>query len=94
MSVTCDFYGPLREAVDQKTLTRDPPTDGTVGTFLESLAADYPELDDLLFEDGDLQSTANVSVNARHLRLEEGLETPLEAGDRVRLYPPIEGGRL
>ncbi|WP_165874821.1 ubiquitin-like small modifier protein 1 [Natrarchaeobius oligotrophus] len=92
MAITCDFYGPLREAVGRKTITHDVSTDATVGDVLESIAVDHPELGELLFSDGDLRETMNVSVNSRHVRLQDGLETPVEDGDTVRAYPPAEGG--
>ncbi|RQG93532.1 ubiquitin-like small modifier protein 1 [Natrarchaeobius chitinivorans] len=92
MAVTCDFYGTLRDAVGQKSVTHDVSDETTVGELLETIAEEHPELEEALFSDGTLRETMNVSVNARHVRLDEGLETPVEDGDVIRAYPPVEGG--
>ncbi len=46
----------------------------------------------VLEPDGSLKSYFHVLVNGRHVRLQQGLQTPLAEGDIVAIFPPIGGG--
>ena len=46
----------------------------------------------ILESDGSLKTYYHVLVNGRHVRLQQGLQTPLSDGDIVALFPPIGGG--
>ena len=46
----------------------------------------------VLEPDGSLKSYFHVLVNGRHVRLQQGLQTQLEDGDIVAIFPPIGGG--
>ena len=46
----------------------------------------------VLESDGSLKSYFHVLVNGRHVRLQQGLQTPLSEGDVVAIFPPIGGG--
>ncbi len=46
----------------------------------------------VLEPDGSLKSYFHVLVNGRHVRLQQGLATPLTEGDVVAIFPPIGGG--
>lgn len=46
----------------------------------------------VLEPDGSLKSYFHVLVNGRHVRLQQGLQTPLSEGDIVAIFPPIGGG--
>lgn len=46
----------------------------------------------LLEPDGSLKSYFHVLVNGRHVRLMQGVQTPLSDGDVVAIFPPIGGG--
>jgi molybdopterin synthase sulfur carrier subunit len=46
----------------------------------------------VLEPDGSLKSYFHVLVNGRHVRLQQGLQTPLNEGDVVAIFPPIGGG--
>jgi len=93
MPIECQFYGPLREAVGTKSLSRDVPDDGTVGGVLDALTGDYPALASELYdEDGGLRDRLIVSCGGRNVKQLDGLATPVADGDRLRLSPPVEGG--
>ena len=47
----------------------------------------------LLEEDGSLKHYFHVLVNGRHIRLLDGIYTPLEKGDIVAIFPPLGGGQ-
>ena len=66
---------------------------GTVAQLVESLVERFPALrSQLLTESGDLNRFINVYVNGQDVRYLQGLATPVEARDEVRLLPAMAGG--
>lgn len=90
MEIECNFFGPLREAVGEKTVIREVDSDATVGDLLSGLVADH-SLDGVLTDDGDLGSVT-VTKNGTNVAHLDGLDTALDDGDVVRLAPPVVGG--
>jgi MoaD family protein len=81
----------LRSAVGgEKQLDVDGTT---VGEVVDALVARYPSLrDQLLTGEGELNRFVNVYVNGQDVRYMDGLGTPVEARDEVRLLPAMAGG--
>jgi molybdopterin converting factor small subunit len=66
---------------------------GTVAQLVDSLVERFPALrSQLLTESGDLNRFINVYVNGQDVRYLQGLATPVEARDEVRLLPAMAGG--
>ena len=66
---------------------------GTVAEVVDSLTERFPALrSQLLTESGDLNRFINVYVNGQDVRYLQGLATPVEARDEVRLLPAMAGG--
>ena len=66
---------------------------GTVGAAVQALVGRHPGLaQQLLTPDGELHRFVNVYVNGRDVRYLEGLATPIESRDEIRLLPAIAGG--
>lgn len=65
----------------------------TVGDALDALLADRPALRErVLTDDGEVQDHINLLRNGRNVAHEDGLETELEAGDELAMFPPVSGG--
>jgi molybdopterin synthase sulfur carrier subunit len=65
----------------------------TIGELIEALTARHPSLrQQLLADDGGLNRFVNVYVNGQDVRYLQGLETPVEDRDEVRLLPAMAGG--
>jgi molybdopterin converting factor small subunit len=63
----------------------------TVGEALEKAVAVEPRLKPRIFrEDGRMW--AGVFLNGRNINAREGIATVLEAGDTMKVVPPISGG--
>ena len=91
VEIECVFFGPLREAVGQKTVHYETDAE-TAGDLLAELRESYPELRSLV--DGDeLAEGIAVTHNGKHIPHRDGLETELEDGDVVRLTTAVYGGR-
>jgi molybdopterin converting factor small subunit len=66
---------------------------GTVGELVQALLERHPGLGgQLLTPDGELNRFVNVYVNGQDVRYLDGLATPVEARDEVRLLPAMAGG--
>jgi adenylyltransferase/sulfurtransferase len=65
----------------------------TAGLVMEELTELYPALRKHLFTDkGELRSYVNLFINDEDIRHLQGVDTPVEAGDRLMIIPSIAGG--
>lgn len=90
MQLTLKFFANFREAVGKKLVEREFPDGATVGDVLEALEADYEDLN--LIERGDIRPQINVLKNGREVLHLAGIETALEDGDTLSIFPPVAGG--
>ena len=92
ISVTVRSFATLREVVDAE-LRMDFPAGATVRSLLATLTGQYKGLDELLFIDPEtLRDFVNILQNGRNIHFLSGLETPLNDGDTIALFPPAAGG--
>ncbi|SFB68688.1 ubiquitin-like small archaeal modifier protein (SAMP) [Halobiforma haloterrestris] len=94
MATEWKLFADLAERAGEKRVTVEAAAGDTVGDALEELLADRSDLEDrVLDEEGDLRSQINVLRNGTNVLIEEeGLETELEDGDELALFPPVSGG--
>jgi molybdopterin synthase sulfur carrier subunit len=64
----------------------------TVGAALDDLVAQYPDLRMHLYQDDKLRAFVNIFIGDEDVRYRDGLETPLENSDSLRIIPSIAGG--
>jgi molybdopterin converting factor small subunit len=65
----------------------------TVGEALNDLVVQYPSLKKHLFNDADeLRPFVNLFLGEEDVRHLQGLNTPLEDGDKLIIIPSIAGG--
>ncbi len=86
------MFATFREAVGQKTITREFPESVAVGEVLEALEDEFEGLDGQLLDGDEIQPQLNVLKNGREVLHLDGLEEELVAGDRLSLFPPVAGG--
>lgn len=65
---------------------------GTVGDALQNLVEQHPDIKPHLFKDDELRNFVNVFLGDEDIRFLDGLDTPLEDGDDLRIIPSIAGG--
>lgn len=92
MNIELRFFGPFRDRVGEKTITREVSGEATVGEVLSDLTEEVPALDDVLRDGDELSESVNVTVNKRNVKQLDGSETRLTEGDVLRLAPPVAGG--
>lgn len=64
----------------------------TVGAALGDLLGKYPDLRQHLYNGSELRNFVNIFIGEEDIRYRDGLETPLESGDALRIIPSIAGG--
>ncbi|AFK19924.1 MoaD/ThiS family protein [Haloferax mediterranei ATCC 33500] len=92
MELELRFFATFREVVGQKTIHWRVDDGSTVGNVLHSLEAEYDGFSGQLIENGDIRPHVNVLKNGREVVHLDGLETDLEDGDAVSVFPPVAGG--
>ena len=92
MELELRFFATFREAAGGKTVHREFDDDSTTGDVLRELEAEYEGMAGRLIVDGDLAPQINVLKNGREVLHLDGLDTPLEDGDRLSVFPPVAGG--
>jgi molybdopterin synthase sulfur carrier subunit len=66
----------------------------SVREVLRALAQQHPATEPQLFgEEGELNRYVNVYLNDEDVRVLEGLETEVDAGDTLVILPAMAGGR-
>ncbi|WP_224333921.1 ubiquitin-like small modifier protein 1 [Haloprofundus halobius] len=92
MQLELRFFATFREAVGQKTIEREFDEGLAVGDVLSTLEAEFDGLEGQLLEDGGLRPQINVLKNGREVLHMEGIETTMEDGDTLSVFPPVAGG--
>lgn len=92
MKITVKAFATFREVMDMK-VELEFPAGATIKTLLSELTARYMGLDTLLFAaPGTLRDFVNILKNGRNIHFIAGLDTPLDEGDMIALFPPAAGG--
>ena len=92
MKIHVKAFATFREVMDNQV-----DMEFTEGTTLRTLLADltgrYGGLNELMFATPDtLRDFVNILKNGRNVHFLSGLDTQLENGDVIALFPPIAGG--
>jgi len=92
MTVEVRSFATFREAIGEKSIDRDYD-DMTVRDALEALESEFDGLAGELLEGDGVRPHVNVLLDGREVAYtDDGLETVLEDGDRISVFPPVAGG--
>ena len=92
ITVTVKSFATLREVMDAQ-IRVDLPKGATIRSLLGELTGRYEGLSDLLFAaPGILRDFVNILRNGRNVEFLGRLDTPLDDGDVIALFPPVAGG--
>lgn len=93
MEIELRFFASFREAVGQKRLERRYEDGTTVGEILAELEAEFNDLEgNLLDEQGEIRPNLSILRNGHDVVHTDGVETRLEPGDELSVFPPVAGG--
>lgn len=93
MELELRFFATFREAAGGKTVSREFEDGATVGDVLAALEADYEGLEGQLLDGGEIREHLSVLRNGREVVHLDGVDTGLEDGDELSVFPPVAGGR-
>jgi len=92
MEVTVKVFATLRDIMDRES-TVDLTNDATILQLLELLIGRHPGLYGELFDSpGKLKPYVNILKNGRNVSFLSNLDTELDNGDTVAIFPPVAGG--
>jgi len=92
MKVSVKAFATFREVMDMQ-LVLDVPEGSTIRTLLAEITGRYGGLGELMFSaPGTLRDFVNILKNGRNVHFLAGLDTPLDDGDVIALFPPAAGG--
>ncbi len=88
------LFADLAEHAGGKHVTVDVEPGNTVGDALDALLAEHEALESrVLTDQGELREHINVLLNGSNVAVDgDGLDTTLEDGDELALFPPVSGG--
>lgn len=90
--VTVKVFAMLRNHMDKET-TVDMPDRATVSQLLDLLVSRHQGLSGELFiSPGVFKPYVNILRNGRNVAFINGMETVLEDGDVIAIFPPVAGG--
>lgn len=88
---TLKIPSPLRYYTDGQAEVNVHGSD--VAAAMRNLVEQYPTLEQHLYSSkGEMRAFVNLFLGEDNIRDLQGLETPLEDGDTLRLIPSIAGG--
>lgn len=92
MEIDLRFFATFRDAVGEKERTQTFDDEATVGDVLADLETEYDGLDGQLLGDGAIRPQLSVLKNGRNVVHMADVETELEDGDVLSVFPPVAGG--
>lgn len=92
MRIQVKAFAMFREVMDNQ-IAMDLPEGATIRTLLDELTGRHRGLGEMMFDTtGVLRNFINILKNGRNVHFLAGLETPLQDGDVIALFPPLAGG--
>jgi molybdopterin synthase sulfur carrier subunit len=92
MKVRVKAFATFREVMDNQ-VDMEFTEGATLRTLLTDLTRRYGGLSELMFATPDtLRDFVNILKNGRNVHFLSGLDTPLDNGDVIALFPPVAGG--
>jgi molybdopterin synthase sulfur carrier subunit len=90
--VEAAFYGLLKRVFQEEKKQIDLSNASNIRTLLLVLCNSRERRDRIFDEHGNVRQNISIFINGRNILFLKGLETELNAGDSVAIFPPMAGG--
>jgi molybdopterin synthase sulfur carrier subunit len=86
-------YATLRLKIGRAAIEVEAGPGNTVRDVIREVLEQYPALGpDLMSGEGELAEHVHVFLDGRNVRLLEGLDTVIQEGQKLDIFPPVAGG--
>jgi molybdopterin synthase sulfur carrier subunit len=93
IKVIARFFGSFKQATQKRDIEISIPNGSTVAILLAKIIAKHPSLQGLILDNNlQLGSWVVILINGRNMSIFEGVDTQLNDGDVVAVFPPVAGG--
>jgi molybdopterin synthase sulfur carrier subunit len=89
VKVTIKLFANLREQVGKAKIEDDG---SDLRELIDILIGKYDGLGELIIKNGEIHPFIHVMVNGISVKDKDGLDTVLNEGDEIALFPPVSGG--
>jgi len=89
VKVIIKLFANLREQVGKARIEADG---SDLREVIDILIGKYDGLGELIIKNGEIHPFIHVMVNGISVKDKDGLDTVLNAGDEIALFPPVSGG--
>ncbi len=90
--IKVSYFGHLRLKAGIKSEIVETDDPSTVGDVLESVCSKRGISDDILEGSRGTQPAVNILLNGRNVRFLSGMNSKLEDGSEISIFPPTGGG--
>ena len=89
VKVTIKLFANLREQVGKVKIEADG---SDLREVIDILTGKYNGLEELIIKNGEIHPFIHIMVNGISVKDKDGLDTVLNEGDEITLFPPVSGG--
>jgi sulfur-carrier protein len=87
------LFAGLRTAAGAKSVIITGPDRLFVAEMLKIFTESHPKLKAMVWsEDGKFSGSILILINGKDIRRLSGLDTQVNPGDKIEIFPPVSGG--
>lgn len=92
ISVQVEFHAAIQKIFGEKSTQVTQTSPLTVKRLLKVVCSSRERHEKIFDDSGQLRSDVTIFRNGRNIVFLEGLDTELNNGDKIALFPPVTGG--
>ncbi len=93
LKVKVEFFATMRDVFQKKERRVElvgPAAD--IRAVINIVCDTYQQRNRIFEQDGKIRSDVNILKNGRHINYLNGIETEVEEGDTIAIFPIVRGG--